>query len=134
MINEHPEHGRWMASRSNNDGRYNDNRAGNAGRNEVYKNDDRRYNDNRPGSAGRNEVYRNDDRRYDNSQRPTTNNPRFSEGNNQRPADIVRSDRDRVEQPRMNNNGGMNDNKRSNEVTPRDNHNFQDRRDGGRRN
>lgn len=62
VINEHPEHARWMASRSYNNGRFNDNRGGNFGRN-----DDPRFDNNqRSNDMGRNDRSRYDERRNDN--------------------------------------------------------------------
>lgn len=68
VINEHPEHGRWMAARSNNDRRYNDNRAGNYGRNDIYQRNDNRRNDDRrfDNNQRSNDISRNDHNRNDN--------------------------------------------------------------------
>lgn len=78
VINEHPEHSRWMASRSNNDRRYNDNRAGN-----YERNDDRRYdNSRRSTDVVRNDRDRNDRDRNNNNGR--INDIKRSNENDQR--------------------------------------------------
>ena len=56
VINEHPEHGRWMSGRQDNDRGYNNNRNVNNGRNEGIRNEERRIDNNpRNYDMGRND-------------------------------------------------------------------------------